>query len=132
MSLKLDLCAAILLISFESPTQAHDIYSPLKDRWGNSCCNDKDCRPVPYRVLATGVQMYVEGKWITVPDDTIQYRALLGDTGETAGGHWCGFVRDRYGRWGEYVTLCAILPPNAAAILGLPFALREGRIQPFP
>jgi hypothetical protein len=30
--------------------------------------------------------MFVEGKWITVPDDTIQYRALLGDTGQTDGG----------------------------------------------
>ena len=46
MSLKLELLAAICLISFEPPTEAHDIYSPLKDRWGNSCCNDQDCRPV--------------------------------------------------------------------------------------
>jgi hypothetical protein len=54
MSLKLELLAAICLISFEPPTEAHDIYSPLKDRWGNSCCNDQDCRPVPYRVTPAG------------------------------------------------------------------------------
>ena len=39
MSLKLELLAAICLISSEPPTEAHDIYAPLKDRWGNSCCN---------------------------------------------------------------------------------------------
>ncbi len=61
MSLKLDHYAAILLLGFEAPAQAHDIYSPLKDRWGNSCCNDKDCRPAPYRVTPTGVQMFVDG-----------------------------------------------------------------------
>ena len=31
MSLKLELLAAICLFSFEPPTEARDIYSPLKD-----------------------------------------------------------------------------------------------------
>jgi lysylphosphatidylglycerol synthetase-like protein (DUF2156 family) len=61
MSLKLDLCAAILLIVFEPPAEAHDIYSQLKDRWGNSCCDEKDCRPAHYRVTPAGVQMLVDG-----------------------------------------------------------------------
>jgi hypothetical protein len=116
MSLKLELFAAICLVSFEPPTEAHDIYSPLKDRWGNSCCNDQDCRPVPYRVTPAGVQMLVNGDWIAVPDHTIQYRALPGYTGETAGGHWCGEIRRRGYSGVDYTTLCAILPPNAAAI----------------
>ncbi len=68
MSLKLDLCAAIVLISFEPPAEAHDIYSHLKDRLGNSCCNEQDCRPAPYRVTPAGVLMLVNGSWITVPD----------------------------------------------------------------
>ena len=72
MSLKLELLAAICLISFEPSTEAHDIYSPLKDRWGNSCCSDQDCRPVPYRVTPAGVQMLVHGNWIAVPDHVIQ------------------------------------------------------------
>jgi hypothetical protein len=132
MSLKLDFLVAILLVSFEPSTEAHDIYSHLKDRLGNSCCDDQDCHPAPYRVTTTGVQMHVEGKWITIPNDTIQYRALPGDAGETAGGHWCGVVRNRYGGRGEYVTLCAILPPNSTAVFRPPFALREDRIQPVP
>ena len=97
MSLKLELLAAICLISFDPPTEAHDIYSPLKDRWGNSCCNDQDCRPVPYRMTPNGVQMLVDGEWIAVPDHAIQYRALPGDGGETAGGHWCGAIRYQEG-----------------------------------
>ena len=56
MSFKLEHLAAICLISFEPPTEAHDIYLPLKDRWGNSCCNDQDCRPVPYRITPAGVR----------------------------------------------------------------------------
>ncbi len=34
-----------------------DIYSPLRDRAGRNCCDDGDCRPAPYRVMPTGVQM---------------------------------------------------------------------------
>ena len=132
MSLKLELLAAICLISFEPPTEAHDIYSPLKDRWGNSCCNDQDCRPVPYRVTPSGVQMLVHGNWIAVPDHMIQYRALPGDTGETAGGHWCGEIRLMQDEKVRYSTLCAILPPNATSLPRPSFTLREGRIQPVP
>jgi hypothetical protein len=132
MSLKLDLFAAILLVGFEPPSEAHDIYSHLKDWRGNSCCNDQDCRPGPYRVTPAGVQMLVNGDWIAVPDRTIQYRALPGDTGETAGGHWCGDIRYKPGDGMDYSTHCAILPPNATAIFGPRFTLREGRIQPVP
>ena len=116
MSLKLDALVAILLLGFEPPTDAHDIYSHLKDRSGNSCCDDKDCRPVPYRVTPAGVQMFVDGDWIAVPDYTIQYRALPGDTGETAGGHWCGAIRTKHSDGLDYTTHCAILPPNSAML----------------
>src|SRR5918993_1495632 len=132
MSLKLNLGAAIFLIGFEIPAQAHDIYSHLKDRLGNSCCNEQDCRPAPYRVTPAGVLMLVNGTWITVPDYRVQYRALPGDTGETGGGHWCGDTRFMAGYGMDYSTYCAILPPNAAAIFGAPFALREGPSQPVP
>jgi hypothetical protein len=59
MSLRLELFTAIALLSFELPAEAHDIYSPLRDRGGKSCCDDGDCRPVPYRATPTGVQMLV-------------------------------------------------------------------------
>jgi hypothetical protein len=132
MSLKLDPLAAFCLLSFEPSTEAHDIYLHLKDRWGNSCCSDQDCRPAPYRVTPTGVQMLVNGDWIAVPDYAIQYRTLPDDTGETAGGHWCGDIRHKHGDGIDYSTHCAILPPNPTAIFGPPFARREDRIQPMP
>jgi hypothetical protein len=76
-----------------------------------------------------GVQMFVDGEWIAIPDYTIQYRVVR-DTGETAGGHWCGDIRTMHGDESDYSTHCAILPPNPAAIFGSPFTLSEGRIQP--
>lgn len=132
MSLKHILCAATLLLVFELPAHAHDIYSDLRDRLGNSCCDDTDCRPASYRHTAQGVQMYVGSKWITVPHDTIQYRALPGDIGETAGGHWCGIIRDRRRYSTEHVTLCAILPPNAATMPRPSFPLHESLAQAVP
>jgi hypothetical protein len=119
MSLKLDLLAILLLVGLEPPTQAHDIYSHLTDSSGKSCCDEKDCRPVSYRVSPAGVQMFVDGEWIVVPDHTIQYQALPGDTGETAGGHWCGDLRNWHTDGVDYRTQCAILPPNSAMLLHL-------------
>jgi hypothetical protein len=130
MSLKLGLFAVLLLVGFEPPTKAHDIYPPLRDKASRNCCDDGDCRPAPYRVKPTGVQMFVEGRWIWVPDHTIEYRALPGDTGETDGGHWCG----RFGPAFEmgYATFCAILPPNPTAVFAPAFALRDGHIGTVP
>ena len=106
--------SALLLLGFAvswpSAIKAHDIYATLKNSAGRSCCNDHDCRPAHYRVSAAGVQMLVSGEWILLPNWAIQYRTLEGDTGETAGGHWCGLS-------GGFVTVtyCAVLPPNSAS-----------------
>ncbi len=107
--------ATILLINLPLPTLAHDIYSHLKDEGGGSCCDDRDCGAVPYRFIADGVQMFVDKRWIEVPRATIQYRALLGDTGETGGGHWCGSVNELDALGTVYMTKCAILPPQSAS-----------------
>jgi hypothetical protein len=97
------------------PTQAHDIYSHLTDEAGASCCDDRDCRLALYRFLASGLQMFIDGQWIDVPGERIQYRALLGDTGETGGGHWCGAVREFEFIGNLYMTKCAVLPPQSAS-----------------
>jgi hypothetical protein len=94
------------LTGWSGPTDAHDIYMALKNRFGQSCCNEGDCRPAHYRIANGGVQMLVEGEWVPVPEETIEYRALEGDTGETRGGHWCGL------RAFGNLTYCAILPPS--------------------
>ena len=107
------LLSAVLVIGPPLPLQAHDLYSHLTDERGASCCDDRDCRPAPYRFTAGGLQMFVDRRWIDVPNERVQYRILPGDTGETGGGHWCGWTTD----WGA-TTLCAVLPPNSAALLG--------------
>jgi hypothetical protein len=102
------LVAFVISSSWPARIKAHDIYTHLKDIAGVSCCTDRDCRPAPYRVTSAGVQMLVSGEWITVPPETIQYRAIEGDRGETNGGHWCGIID--FGT----LTYCAILPPSSA------------------
>jgi hypothetical protein len=111
------LLSAILAVSLPLPALAHDIYSHLRSPRGESCCDDRDCRPAPYRFIAGHWQMFVDRHWIDVPDYTIQYRALLDDRGETGGGHWCGFAMtpsSEVDREPVYTTRCAILPPQSA------------------
>ncbi|MPR12146.1 hypothetical protein [Microvirga tunisiensis] len=117
MSSRTALICVVLITNLPLPTEAHDIYSHLRSPRGESCCDDRDCRPAPYRVIAGHWQMFVDRRWIDVPDDTIQYRALPDDQGETGGGHWCGFSitpTSEEDREPVYTTRCAILPPQAA------------------
>ena len=86
---------------------------------------------MPYRVTPAGVQMLVDGEWIAVPDHVIQYRALPGDTGETAGGHWCGAIRYREGEEWNIQPTAQSYRLTERPSLDHPF-LREGRIQPVP
>ena len=76
-----------------------------------SCCDNSDCRPAPYRTTSSGVEMLVGETWVWVPRAMVEHRSLEGDTGETNGGHWCG---ERYE--GGFVTYCAFLPPTLAAV----------------
>jgi hypothetical protein len=99
--------AAGLLAFWLVPASAHDIYTPLVDSWGRSCCNQADCRPAPYRITSSGVEMWVKDRWFFVPDGRIQYRFIEGDSGETGGGHWCGQLYAN-----GYITFCAFLPPK--------------------
>jgi hypothetical protein len=106
--------ASAALISLPLPAQTHDIYSHLRDVWGGSCCDNKDCRPALYRFVASDLQMFVDGRWIEVPGERIQDRRLPGETG---GGHWCGLIYqpDFSSRGTLYMTKCAVLPPQSAA-----------------
>jgi hypothetical protein len=104
------LVSLVIIASWPAPVEAHDIYTTLTDNAGESCCHERDCRPAHYRRTAAGVEMLVDEEWIVVPDETIQHRALEGDTGETAGGHWCGTTRLR-----TIMTFCAVLPPSSAS-----------------
>ena len=107
------LFSLVVLASGPEVIQAHDIYMGLYTKYGTACCDRTDCRPAPYRMAAKGVQMLVGYDWLSVPSDAIQYRLLEGDSGETGGGHWCGYWVNEPTETG-YVTLCAILPPSLA------------------
>lgn len=116
---------ALALFAGLPPAKAHDIYSGLYSNYGTACCDDTDCRPAPYRVMAAGLQMQIDEKWISVPSSAIQYRTLLGDSGKTAGGHWCGRRANDVeelndGSGNGYFTFCAILPPNYVALSANP------------
>jgi hypothetical protein len=117
MSSKTAFVAAVFITNLPLPIQAHDIYSHLTDQGGKSCCDDGDCRPAPFRLTASGVEMFVDGQWISVPSEKVQYRALPGDRGETGGGHWCGSTYEPIPSPVEilHTTTCAILPPQAAS-----------------
>jgi hypothetical protein len=122
MSAKRFSLAFVLLAIWPGSIQAHDIYSHVVNELGFNCCDTKDCKPAHYRITATGVQVLLAQTWITVPDNSIIYRALESDTGETYGGHWCGVE----GHWedgsrnpDDPVTRCAILPPNSASASAL-------------
>jgi len=105
---------AALVESLSLPVQAHDIYLHLKDASGMICCNAMDCRPAPYRFTSGHLQMFVDWRWIEVPDERILYRSLPGDTGETGGGHWCG-VSYEPSVGPTDMTRCAILPPQSGS-----------------
>ena len=50
----------------------HSWYESLYDRMGNSCCNDRDCRPTDHRTNAEGDhEVMVDGSWMKVPPETI-------------------------------------------------------------
>ena len=105
---------------WSAPLVAHDIYSHLLDENGFSCCSEKDRMPAKFWVTSHGVRMLVRGRWIAVPSSKIQYRILPEDTGETGGGHWCGWsfgvLSDPLGENDPTDTRCAILPPRFGAM----------------
>ena len=74
------------------PVQAHDIYGNLVGTHGEFCCHGTDCRPAPWRSVNGGVEMYVNGRWISVHDEAIQARRKATMARPTAGTgaafHW--------------------------------------------
>jgi len=110
-----------MLVFTAACAEAHDIYSELMGRLGESCCNETDCRPANYRVTAAGVEMLLDDEWVRVPNEVIQYRTLHGDTGKTNGGHWCGTMYHSFEKLhpdypptppSQFFTRCVILPPE--------------------
>jgi len=53
----------------------HSWYRGLRSPEGESCCNEKDCRPVASRYVArpegSVLEILISGRWIPVPPDRI-------------------------------------------------------------
>jgi len=113
MSLKSAALSVVLCVTVGPSAKSHDIYSHLVDPLGGDCCGEHDCRAVPYRITALGVQMFVFERWINIPESIITYMSIPGDDGRTGGGHWCGAVTDLADE-PTLFTRCAILPPKTA------------------
>ena len=79
------ICGCSSLLLFRPPQSVRTTSTVIS--WTEWCelllC--KDCMPAPFRVGPDGVRMFVQGRWIAVPSNKIQYRTLIGDRGETGG-----------------------------------------------
>ena len=113
---KASLISIALVAMLPTVTHAHDIYTNLTNRSGKSCCDGSDCRPAPFRIGSSGaVEMLIDQQWLEIPSESIEYRSLDGDTGETNGAHWCGSeIADPH--IAMLYTYCAFLPPNLSSL----------------
>jgi hypothetical protein len=92
-------------VSFSVPAGSHDWYTGLRSPDGMSCCNERDCRPVAYRINPdTGrEEIKANGAW-----HHVEYDKVLPFSSPDGGSHAC---------WGEAagrpVFRCIILPGMA-------------------
>ena len=92
---------ALLLASAVPTAEAHDWYTGLHNGLGQSCCNDKDCRPVGLCVLPDRKEgLMIEGTCRPIPWDKV-----LGIVSPDGGAHACW-----YDIGGRPKVLCVILP----------------------
>ena len=64
-------CAFFVIALGVTPVRAHDIYTNVKNKQGASCCDNRDCRPVHYRIRPWGVQMLVDDSWRTISSEKL-------------------------------------------------------------
>jgi hypothetical protein len=97
--------SALLAATFVSPASAHSWYTGLRSPSGIPCCNDRDCRPVDYRLNAqTGhEEVQANGGWYPIEQDKV-----LAYSSPDGNAHAC---------WGNQLGkpafLCIILPGMA-------------------
>ena len=80
----------------------HEWYRGLRSPRSNNCCNDRDCRPVPYRSSpgSSEHEIFINGAWMRVPHDAIV--GMFSPDGQTHA-CWSGSGASPYIR-------CVILP----------------------
>jgi hypothetical protein len=114
---KLWLSTAMLLSAVAASAHKNDRgmdYRGYKDRYGLSCCNERDCRPAAdfVETAVDGqpvVRLLIDGVWITVP------RAyVVADLASDGRAHFCGKLHLPAGNPAEVKPepTCVILPPR--------------------
>ena len=89
-------------------------YRRYKDRYGQSCCNEQDCRPASdfLETIVNGepvVRMLIDGAWITVPQSYV-----VAEPASDGRAHFCGrlFVTSSNPTDIKPEPICVILPPR--------------------
>ena len=89
-------------------------YRRFKDRYGQSCCNDRDCRPAAdfVETMVNGqavVRLLIDGSWITVSRSYV-----VADYASDGRAHFCGNLHMSGHNPAEVKPepICVILPPR--------------------
>lgn len=56
--------AILALIASCSIASGHDIYAGVTNQYGTLCCNDRDCRQVPWREADGTIEYNIDGYWL--------------------------------------------------------------------
>jgi hypothetical protein len=79
-SASLVIVALLAGFAFQSSAQPPENADPRLHDWFQSllqpgtnapCCSIADCRPVDYRIAASGYEVSIDARWVRVPDATI-------------------------------------------------------------
>ena len=108
-----------LMLATAASATAHDWYTGLLSPSGLECCDDRDCRPVPYRLNAETGREEIEanGKWWPVELDKVLALSM-----PDGGAHAC-WDNPR----GKPRFRCIILPGMAELEPRPPRSLAAGR-----
>jgi hypothetical protein len=89
-------------------------YHGYKDRYGLSCCDNRDCKPAAdfVETVMNGeavVRLLIDGIWITVARSYV-----VASTASDGRAHFCGRLHRSGGNLGEVKPepICVILPPR--------------------
>jgi len=107
----------ILLSSLVASAHVNDRdmnYRHYKDRYGQSCCNEQDCRPASdfLETIVSGepvVRMLIDGTWVTIPQSYV-----VAEPASDGRAHFCGrlFVTSANATDVKPEPICVILPPR--------------------
>lgn len=92
--LALYLIAIVCLIIAGTAAHAHDIYTGVRGKGGNNCCDNGDCEPLTEEQIKAqpngDFQVYTNRlkRWVLVDKSRVEYKLL--PMGEQWAGHWCG------------------------------------------